>query len=134
MSQGTLFVLTAATFVLNYTHSSPFKHLIPPLSYILENPIDYFRTWVRVIMLHEKDRNEKVIAKHTGVTDDVAKRHYFRKAHGLDKENPIANFLGASGREDEEAAAATTQGGAADVALPLQEEEGQKKKKWFGVF
>ncbi|GJC82384.1 hypothetical protein ColLi_05222 [Colletotrichum liriopes] len=111
----------------------------PPASEFWSSPIDFVRTWVHVLQLHERDRNEKAIAMHSRHTDDVAKRQYYRKVHGLDKENPIANFLGMKEESEEEKAAAVAAVEASPVAgdagtvAPAEGEE-QKKKKWFGVF
>lgn len=137
--------------MLNFAHTSPFKHLLPPAGEFWSGPVDFIRTWIRVIQLHERDRNEKVIAQHTRHTDDVAKRAYFRKVHGLDKENPIKNWLGVTEEGDEvEAAVAQPQGhevtvadetavaaaaGVANVAgQATGEAQEQGRKKWFGVF
>ncbi|KAK1597765.1 uncharacterized protein LY79DRAFT_700671 [Colletotrichum navitas] len=141
ISLGTLTTLAIATLTLNFTQTSPFKHLLPPASDFWSSPIEFVRTWVHVLRLHERDRNEKAIAMHSRHTDDVAKRHYYRKAHGLDKENPIANFLGMKEEAEEEKASAISAAEASPVAgdaaaiVPV-EGDGEKsnKKKWFGLF
>ncbi|ROT40261.1 hypothetical protein SODALDRAFT_306370 [Sodiomyces alkalinus F11] len=138
---GTLTVLAISTFMLNFTHTSPFKHLLPEPSSFWSNPGEFIRTWIRVIQLHEKDRNEKVIAKHTRYTDDVAKREYYRKVHGLDKENPIVNLFKSEEQIEEErkaavAAAAEEETMAAANAGGAGSETtgGQTRKKWLGIF
>ncbi|KAM0335255.1 hypothetical protein ACHAQA_000299 [Verticillium albo-atrum] len=115
ISLGTLTILAISTFILNFTHTSPFKHLLPRPSEFWSHPIDFIGTWIRVLQLHEVDRNEKVIVQHTAHTDDVAKRAYYRKVHGLDKSNPVANLFKSSS-EDEEANAAPARGVEALVA------------------
>ncbi|TQN67683.1 hypothetical protein CSHISOI_07761 [Colletotrichum shisoi] len=138
ISLGTLTTLAITTLIINFTHTSPFKHLLPPASEFWSSPVAFIRTWVHVLQLHERDRNEKAIAMHTRHTDDVAKRQLYRKVHGLDKENPIANFLGMKeeSEEEKEAAVATAAieaspvAGSADVVTGAEE----KKKKWLGVF
>ncbi|GJD01985.1 hypothetical protein ColKHC_10810 [Colletotrichum higginsianum] len=110
----------------------------PPASEFWSSPVAFIRTWVHVLQLHERDRNEKAIAMHTRHTDDVAKRQLYRKVHGLDKENPIANFLGMKEESEEEKEAATAAAaieaspvaGSADVVTGAEE----KKRKWLGVF
>ncbi|KAM0287969.1 hypothetical protein ACHAQH_000036 [Verticillium albo-atrum] len=105
ISLGTLSILALSTFILNFTHTSPFKHLLPRPSEFWSHPIDFIGTWIRVLQLHEVDRNEKVIVQHTAHTDDVAKRAYYRKVHGLDKSNPVANLFKSSSNDEEENAA-----------------------------
>lgn len=131
-----------STFILNFTHTSPFKHLLPPASEFLSSPVQFIRTWVRVLQLHELDRNEKVIKSHTAHTEDVAKRAYFRKVHGLDKQNPIRNLLG-GGEEDEvhpehaadRSVVAQVAAGGSKIAPPEPVPEAQEgKKKWLGLF
>ncbi|KAK2044358.1 hypothetical protein LZ31DRAFT_292601 [Colletotrichum somersetense] len=141
ISLGTLTTLAISTLVLNFTQTSPFKHLLPPASDFWSSPIEFIRTWVHVLQLHERDRNEKAIAMHSRHTDDVAKRQYYRKVHGLDKENPIANFLGMKEESEEEKAAAVAAveaspvaGDAAAIAPVEGEGEKSNKKKWFGLF
>ncbi|KAF6821264.1 hypothetical protein CSOJ01_00270 [Colletotrichum sojae] len=130
---GTLTTLAITSLYLNFTQTSPFKHLLPPGSEFWSHPIDFIGTWIRVIQLHERDRNEKAIARHTQHTDDVAKRQYYRKEHGLDKENPVANFLGMKEESDTPPAPPAAASPAAEnvAAAPA---EGEKKKKWFGLF
>ncbi|KAF9870147.1 hypothetical protein CkaCkLH20_12381 [Colletotrichum karsti] len=129
---GTLTTLAIASLYLNFTHTSPFKHLLPPASEFWSHPIDFVGTWIRVLQLHERDRNEKAIAMHTRHTDDVAKRQYYRKEHGLDKENPIANFLGMKEESGEPVPAADASPAAGNAEV--KPAEGEKKKKWFGIF
>ncbi|EGY17229.1 hypothetical protein HYQ45_000071 [Verticillium longisporum] len=105
ISLGTLSILALSTFILNFSHTSPYKHLLPRPSEFWSSPIDFIGTWIRVLQLHEVDRNEKVIAQHTAHTDDVAKRAYYRKVHGLDKSNPVANWFKSSSEDEDESAA-----------------------------
>ncbi|OLN95343.1 hypothetical protein CCHL11_04764 [Colletotrichum chlorophyti] len=139
ISLGTLTALAVTTIIMNFTHTSPYKHLLPPASEFWSGPLEFIRTWIHVLKLHERDRNEKVLAMHSRHTDDVAKRQLYRKVHGLDKENPIANFLGMKEESEAEAAAAAAAAdaspvaGAAEASAPVEGEE-KKKKKWFGVF
>lgn len=141
---GTLLVLAITTFILNFTHTSPFAHLLPPASEFWSSPVNFIRTWVRVMALHERDRNARTIAEHTALTDDVVKRAYFRKVHGLDKENPIRNLLGgAEGDEMNAEAFAAVSGESLPTAttsdassLPAESTEAvqEPKKKWLGIF
>ncbi|KAL2873333.1 hypothetical protein SGCOL_011539 [Colletotrichum sp. CLE4] len=136
ISLGTLTTLAISTLVLDFSQTSPFKHLLPPASEFWSSPIQFIRTWVHVMQLHERDRNEKAIAMHSRHTDDVAKRQYYRKVHGLDKENPIANFLGMKEESEEDKAAASTAMEASPVADVEANAfaENEQKKKWFGLF
>lgn len=138
ISLGTLAALAIFTFTLNFTQTSRYKHLLPEASEFWSSPIQFVTTWIRVIQLHEKDRNERVLAQHTRHTDDVAKRAYYRKVHGLDRENPVVNFFKTEEQLEEErkadleaAAAAVAAQGQPDVS---SNEEGQKRKKWLGIF
>ncbi|KAH6688315.1 hypothetical protein F5X68DRAFT_190002 [Plectosphaerella plurivora] len=141
---GTLVVLAITTFILNFTHTSPFAHLLPPASEFWSSPINFIRTWMRVMALHERDRNARTIAEHTALTDDVVKRAYFRKVHGLDKENPIRNFLG-GGEGDEmnaeafaavsgEPVPAAATSNASTIPAESAESVQEPKKKWLGIF
>ncbi|KAF4777178.1 hypothetical protein HER10_EVM0012147 [Colletotrichum scovillei] len=137
ISLGTLTTLAISTLVLNFSQTSPFKHLLPPASEFWSSPIQFIRTWVHVMQLHERDRNEKAIAAHSRHTDDVAKRQYYRKVHGLDKENPIANFLGMKEESEEDKAAAAAAMEASPVAGDAEATapaENEQKKKWLGIF
>lgn len=69
---------------------------------------------------------------HTRHTDDVAKRQYYRKEHGLDKQNPIANFLGMKEGADEPAPVADAP--PVSGAVETTPAEGEPRKKWFGIF
>ncbi|TDZ65999.1 hypothetical protein CTRI78_v003348 [Colletotrichum trifolii] len=129
---GTLTALAVTSLYLNFKHTSPFKHLLPPGSQFWSHPIDFVQTWIRVLQLHERDRNERAIAMHTRHTDDVAKRQYYRKEHGLDKENPIANLLGMKGEADAEPTLAQDASPVAE-SVETTPAEGQKKK-WLGIF
>ncbi|KAI8234597.1 hypothetical protein K4K57_008970 [Colletotrichum sp. SAR 10_99] len=132
ITMGTLTTLAVTSLYLNFTHTSPFKHLLPPASEFWSHPVDFVQTWIRVLQLHERDRNEKAIAMHTRHTDDVAKRQYYRKEHGLDKQNPIANFLGMKEGADEPAPVADAP--PVSGAVETTPAEGEPRKKWFGIF
>lgn len=142
-SQGTLFFLAITTLILNFTHTSPFAHLLPPASEFWSSPANFIRTWLRVLALHERDRNARAIADHENLTNDVVKRAYFRKVHGLDKENPIRNLLGGGDGDEMNAAALATVSGetvpaatstAATENIAAEGEAQEPKKKWLGVF
>ncbi|KAH7366826.1 hypothetical protein B0T11DRAFT_47784 [Plectosphaerella cucumerina] len=142
---GTLLVLAITTFILNFTHTSPFAHLLPPASEFWSSPVNFIRTWMRVLALHERDRNERAIADHTALTNDVVKRAYFRKVHGLDKENPIRNLLGGGDGDEMNAEALAAVSGepvpsATATETPTLTSESaeatspEPKKKWLGIF
>lgn len=139
-TQGTLTILAITTIILNFTHTSPFRHLLPRASEFWSGPIEFIRTWWRVIQLHENDRNAKAIAHHTRTTDDVMKRLAYRKAHGLDKENPIKNWISSGDEEEESQEKRSADGDQSSVAptegqqAAVEGTEGQGRKKWFGIF
>ncbi|KAF4982795.1 hypothetical protein FZEAL_1647 [Fusarium zealandicum] len=136
ITMGTLFALGVFTFFMNYAYNSPYKELVPPISDLWTNPIHFFVAWKNVIVLHEKHKAEKAIDHRTRHIDDVAKRRYFMKMHGIETKDPITTVFGkgepmSKPEEDFEAAAVAQ-------VPPQKTEEMDKveepKKKWFGIF
>jgi ribosomal protein S19E (S16A) len=84
--QGTLSGLAIWTFALNFTHTSPFADMLPPLEDYLWHPISSVGTLIEVLRLHEAHKNAMISEKRKRLVDDVAKRAAYRKAHGLPEE------------------------------------------------
>ncbi|KAG5983602.1 hypothetical protein E4U55_007772 [Claviceps digitariae] len=136
---GTLFALGLYTFFLNYAYNSPFKDLVPPLSDLWHQPTYFFAAWKNVISLHEQDRATKAREHRTRHLDDVAKRKYYMKVHGIEAKNPVSIVFGKdeSNKTEEELEAAA-------LGRELDPREGgleggevkqtTDRKKWFGIW
>ena len=135
--QGTLLLLGICTFVMNFAHTSPFKHLLPPNSELWTDPGHFFTAWIRVMQLHERERNKSVGEERRAKLDDVMKRRQYQKVHGLDKEAWINNVFGSSAKKDEPALeeenAVATAAPESHVASENVEPE-TKPRKRFGIF
>lgn len=83
---------------MNFAHTSPFKHLIPPVSDMWSHPITFSRTWMAVISEHHRDANEKAFQSRSSNLDDMLKRQAFQKAHGTEK-GPMEKYFGLGKRD-----------------------------------
>lgn len=88
------------------------------------------------MLLHEKDKAQKAIEHRNRSLDDVAKRRYYMKTHGIEAKDPVAMVFGRDqGKSIEELEAE-----ALGHELPQKpegkapEEAQQPRKKWFGIF
>lgn len=123
------------TFFMNYAYNSPFKDLVPPISDLWQHPAYFFSQWKNVILMHEKDKALKASEHRNRHLDDVAKRRYFMKMHGIEAKDPVAMVFGKDEPKSEEALEAAAMG----REPPAQPEAGaeapaQQKKKWLGIF
>lgn len=133
------------TFVSKFNATSPFADLIPPISEFPKQPINYVRTCVEVLKLHEEHESAVTAEKRKRRVDDVAKRNEYRKAHGLAAAQGIDEWTGAAQppaqAEQEVAAAAAaapppvaavnaTEAPSPDLGLQLD----GKRKKFLGIF
>jgi hypothetical protein len=131
--QGTLLCLGIFTFFMNYAHNSPFKELVPPISDLWNRPQYFFVAWKEVIVLHEKEKARLAYEHRMHSLDDVAKRRYFMKMHGIETKDPVSMVFG-SGKEKsiEELEAEVMK---TSPAVPLEAEtQPEQKKKRFGIF
>ncbi|SPO03384.1 uncharacterized protein DNG_06067 [Cephalotrichum gorgonifer] len=128
ITTGTLLVLGIATYFINFTHTSPFKHLIPPVSDAYDQPITFLRTWMSVLSVHYEDANRKAFESRSRKMDDVLKRQAFQRAHETEK-GPMEKYFGFGRQEPEEDTTAKVEEQQAEA--PAAE---QKPKKWFGIF
>lgn len=118
---------------MNYAFNSPFKDLVPPISDLWRQPGYFISAWKNVILLHEKDKAAKAVEHRNRHLDDVAKRQYFMKMHGIEAKNPVTMVFGKDESKSEEELEAAAMG---RELPPKPELEGQNKpaKKWFGIF
>ncbi|RDA86482.1 hypothetical protein CP532_3581 [Ophiocordyceps camponoti-leonardi (nom. inval.)] len=131
ITMGALFAMAIATFFLNYTHNSPFKDLVPAISDLWQRPLYFFSAWKNVIILHEKDNAAKAVDHRMAHLDDVAKRRYYMKMHGIEPKDPVSMVFGKGQNKlpETEAPAAPEMAPVVDV-----EEKPVQRKKWFGLW
>ncbi|KAF4978035.1 hypothetical protein FDECE_18274 [Fusarium decemcellulare] len=130
---GTLFTLGIFTFFMNYAYNSPYKDLVPPISELWTSPVHFFVAWKNVIILHEQDKAEKANDHRTRHLDDVAKRRYFMKMHGIETKDPVSVVFG-KGEEKSEAELEAAAMGQEPPQKTDDEKKPEAKKKWFGIF
>lgn len=121
------------TFFMNYAYNSPFKDLVPPISDLWHQPTYFFAAWKNVIALHEKDKATKAGEHRTRHLDDIAKRKYYMKVHGIEAKDPVAMVFG----KDEEKSEEELEAAAMGRELPPKQEIEEKaagKKKWLGIW
>jgi hypothetical protein len=132
--QGALLAMAVYTFFMNYAQNSPFKDLVPPMSDLWHQPTYFFAAWKNVIALHEKDKAIKAGEHRTRYLDDVAKRKYYMKVHGIETKDPISMVFG----KDEEKSEVELEAAALGRELPPKAESDdkleEKKKKWLGIW
>ncbi|KAG6041090.1 hypothetical protein E4U41_006028 [Claviceps citrina] len=135
ITMGALFVLAIYTFFLNYAYNSPFKHLVPPLSDLWHQPAYFLAAWKNVIALHEQDKAAKAREHRTRHLDDIAKRKYYMKVHGIEAKDPVAMVFGKDEEKSEEELEAAALGRELPPKQePGEEEEKKKKNKWLGIW
>ncbi|KAG6009796.1 hypothetical protein E4U21_001226 [Claviceps maximensis] len=143
ITMGALFALALYTFFINYAYNSPFKDLVPPLSDLWHQPTYFFTAWKNVISLHEQDKATKAREHRTRHLDDIAKRKYYMKVHGIEAKDPVSMVFGRDeGNETEEELEAAALG--RELGAQQKGSEGEKgaageenkmnKKKWFGLW
>jgi hypothetical protein len=135
ISLGTLFVMASWTFFMNYAYNSPFKDLLPENSELWTNPLYFFSQWKNVIVMHEQDKAQKAREHRMRTLDDVAKRKYYMKMHGIETKDPVMMVFGKDAPTEEELEAAAM--GREPPVKPDAENVSAKsepRKKWFGIF
>jgi hypothetical protein len=121
---------------MNFTRTSPFRHLLPPASELWSDPAHFFTAWISVVQLHERDRNEKVSTARRRNVDDVMKRRHYQQVHGLDKDSWITNALGgneADKKEQSEESAVATAAPESDILSETARQDAKPRKR-FGIF
>lgn len=137
--------LAVYTFVAKFNATSPFADLIPPISEFPKQPINYIRTCVEVLKLHEQHESAVTAEKRKRRVDDVAKRNEYRKAHGLSASQGIDEWTGTakSPTQAEQEAAAAAAAAPPPVAVvntaeapspDLGLQPDGKRKKFLGIF
>lgn len=116
---------------MNYAYNSPFKDLVPPISDLWQSPAYFISAWKNVILLHEKDKAVKANEHRTRHLDDVAKRKYYMKMHGIETKDPVSIVFGKGQEKSEEELEAAAMG---KELPPKPEGEDKPRKKWFGIF
>ncbi|KAK6825714.1 hypothetical protein PG987_013208 [Apiospora arundinis] len=150
---GALMSLGVYTFTARFNANSPFADMIPPIGEFPKQPINYIRTCVEVLKLHEEHESAQTAEKRRRRIEDVQKRNEYRKAHGLPIANGIESWTGTGSTksaEEVDAAAAATPAAIPVSAAPsaavdaisaherqetdLQADADGKRKKFLGIF
>ncbi|KAJ4215423.1 hypothetical protein NW759_009839 [Fusarium solani] len=134
ITMGTLFALGVFTFFMNYAYNSPYKELVPPISDLWTHPIHFFIGWKNVILLHEQDKAEKAVEHRTRHLDDVAKRRYFMKMHGIETKDPVSIVFGKGEEKSEDELEAAAMGREPPQKTEEEKKPEEAKKKWLGIF
>lgn len=85
--QGTLTILAGITLTQTFVKTSPYAHLLPPISTLPFHPLEYIRESMAVVKLHidyttaqaNESRQQKIL--------DAQKRRLYRRAHGMEDLN-----------------------------------------------
>lgn len=120
------------TFFMNYAYNSPYKDLVPRMSDLWHQPSYFFAAWKNVIALHEKDKAVKAGEHRTRHLDDVAKRQYYMKMHGIEAKDPVAMVFGKDKAKSEEELEAAAMG--RELPPKPESEEKPTKSKWLGIW
>ncbi|KAK8039782.1 hypothetical protein PG993_008193 [Apiospora rasikravindrae] len=139
---GALMSLGVYTFTARFNANSPFADMIPPIGEFPKQPINYIRTCVEVLKLHEEHESAQTAEKRRRRIEDVQKRNEYRKAHGLPIANGIESWTGtgeaAKPAEEEQGAAipiSAAPSAAVDaISAAEQTEADGKRKKFLGIF
>ncbi|RDL39024.1 uncharacterized protein BP5553_03364 [Venustampulla echinocandica] len=146
----TLFTLAGTVWITNFKRNSPFSHMLPPYTDFLLHPIAYSRTFFEVVKLTGDYNTAQTMERRKARVEDVAKRHEYRKAHGLDKDESFGSW---TAKSDDELLGpgiklGDGKGGGADggvaiegAAQELQQQEPERVvrerrpvKKWLGIW
>lgn len=77
-------MLAGVTWVQTFIKTSPFGHLMPPLSSIFYRPIGFFQDVVSTLRLDQDYNTEKVEFERARNILDAQKRRIYRRAHGME--------------------------------------------------
>lgn len=80
-------ILASISLTQTFLKTSPYAHLIPPISTLLFHPINYIRESLSVIRLHIDYTTEKTNASRQQKILDAQKRRLYRRAHGMEDLN-----------------------------------------------
>ncbi|KIX97287.1 uncharacterized protein Z520_06739 [Fonsecaea multimorphosa CBS 102226] len=87
ITMGTLTILAFITFTQSFMRTSPYAHLIPPISSLPLHPITYIRETLSVLRLHIDYETAKTNESRQQKILDAQKRRLYRRAHGLEDLN-----------------------------------------------
>ncbi|KAJ9605474.1 hypothetical protein H2200_010131 [Cladophialophora chaetospira] len=87
ITMGTLTLLAGIATVQNFLRTSPYAHLIPPISSFPLHPITYISETLSVINLHVDYETQKTNDSRQQKILDAQKRRLYRRAHGLEDLN-----------------------------------------------
>ncbi|KIV97733.1 hypothetical protein PV10_01444 [Exophiala mesophila] len=87
ITMGTLVILASITLTQTFLKTSPYGHLIPPISQFLFHPINYITESLSIIRLHIDYTTEKTNASRQQKILDAQKRRLYRRAHGMEDLN-----------------------------------------------
>lgn len=87
LPQGTLVTLATISLTVTFMKTSPYAHLIPPISTLPFHPITYLRESIAVLRLHIDYTTERTEASRQAKVLDAQKRRLYRRAHGMEDLN-----------------------------------------------
>lgn len=82
--QGTLSLLAVLTLTQSFLLTSPFAHLVPPISSLPLHPVSYVAEWLSTIRMHVEYNSQKTAEKRREGIQDAQKRRLYRRAHGME--------------------------------------------------
>ncbi|KAJ5084060.1 hypothetical protein NUU61_008639 [Penicillium alfredii] len=141
---GVLTSCASFTFITNFKASSPFAHLLPPMSGLLSHPLDTISQAFSVYRMHVQHNSMRVREQRHRRIEDAEKRRQYRVAHGLeepaeqgtgDNQSPVAEA-----DVNANAVPATATAGSAEAKDGSPREfvdwEGNRRpvKKWLGIW
>ncbi|EHY60346.1 hypothetical protein HRR83_000107 [Exophiala dermatitidis] len=84
ITMGTLTILAIITMTETFVKTSPYGHLLPPISSLFFHPITYFREALAVVRLHIEYTTEQANESRQQKILDAQKRRLYRRAHGME--------------------------------------------------
>ncbi|KAG9235476.1 hypothetical protein BJ875DRAFT_270574 [Amylocarpus encephaloides] len=142
ITMGTLASLASFVWITNFRRSSPFADMLPPFSNLFSHPIAYLRTFGEVIKLTSDYNTAQTMERRKAKVEDVAKRHEYRKAHGLDKDEGFGGWTAKSDAEvlgsgirlgDGSEAQLAGEGGEGEEQEPVRRRK-RPVKMWLGIW
>jgi hypothetical protein len=79
-----LILLAAASAYQSFLHTSPYAHLLPPLSSFPFHPINFIRETWSVYTLHVAYRTDQIARTRHQDLRDHQNRRLYRRAHGME--------------------------------------------------
>ncbi|KIX04057.1 uncharacterized protein Z518_07610 [Rhinocladiella mackenziei CBS 650.93] len=84
ITMGTLTLLALITLTQTFLKTSPYAHLLPPISTLPFHPIQYAREALSVIRLHIEYTTQQTNESRQQKILDAQKRRLYRRAHGME--------------------------------------------------